>query len=346
MMSVMDVWNQVIGKKVLNDVFSASGILLVPAATTITAEHVALLEKHGIFLTEADVTDAEPSAPARSSQPQPQIVIDEAVRQAGSLFEGIRGSNKVPVDELRSEVIPMVHEVALNSGLFDLFSELQAKDDYTYRHNIAVGMLSTMIGRWMGLPEHDLLELTTAGLLHDVGKMQIPEEILSKPGKLTDEEFELMKQHTVYGYELLRNTPGISERQALVALRHHERLDGSGYPAGLKGDQIDLFSRIVAVADIFHAMTSPRVYREASEFHEVLYQLNNDAYSALDPTITGVFIHKIMQSLIGQRVLLTNEQQGTVVMVHQYDPLHPLVQIGDEYVDLSKMRTVKIKKVL
>jgi len=252
----------------------------------------------------------------------------------------------VPVDELRSEVIPMVHEVAVSSGLFDLFSELQAKDDYTYRHNIAVGMISTMIGKWMGLPEQDLMQLTTAGLLHDVGKMQIPEEILSKPGKLTEEEFALMKQHTVFGYELLRNTPGITEQQALVALRHHERLDGSGYPSGLKGDEIDLFSRIVAVADIFHAMSSPRAYRDASAFHEVLYQLSSDAYSALDPAITGLFIQKIMQSMIGQKVQLTNQQQGTVVLVHQHDPLHPLVQIGDAYVDLSKTRTVKIEKIL
>lgn len=349
-MSIMEVWNQVIGKKVVEDVFSTSGILLVPAATTITAEHVALLEKHGIFLTADDVTDAEPSAPpepSASARPsQTQIALDEAVRQAGALFEGIRGSNNVPVDELRSEVIPMVHEVAVSSGLFDLFSELQAKDDYTYRHNIAVGMISTMIGKWMGLPEQDLMQLTTAGLLHDVGKMQIPEEILSKPGKLTEEEFALMKQHTVFGYELLRNTPGITEQQALVALRHHERLDGSGYPSGLKGDEIDLFSRIVAVADIFHAMSSPRAYRDASAFHEVLYQLSSDAYSALDPAITGLFIQKIMQSMIGQKVQLTNQQQGTVVLVHQHDPLHPLVQIGDAYVDLSKTRTVKIEKIL
>src|SRR5690606_23577733 len=155
----------------------------------------------------------------------------------------------------------LIQNVSENTNVLQLFVALQAKDDYTYRHNIAVGALANLIGNWMNLDHQALMQLTTAALLHDVGKVLISESILNKPGKLTDEEYAIMKKHTIYGYEILNDTVGISHRQALVALQHHERMNGSGYPMGIKRDNIDLFSRIVAVADIFHAMTSNRVYR-------------------------------------------------------------------------------------
>src|SRR5690625_7353760 len=134
------------------------------------------------------------------------------------------------------------------------------------------------------------MQLTTDVLLHDVGKMLVPEEILNKPGQLTEEEFQEMKNHTLYGYEILKDTVGVNHRQALVALQHHERMDGSGYPLQLKRDEIDLFSRIVAVADVFHAMSSNRVYQERSPLYEVLAEMEREVIAKLDPEITYLFI--------------------------------------------------------
>ncbi|MCD9022085.1 HD-GYP domain-containing protein [Cohnella silvisoli] len=201
-------------------------------------------------------------------------------------------------------IIPMIHHTTEHQNLFGLFATLQSKDDYTYRHNLGVGVISTLIGQWLDMEESDLSELTMAATLHDVGKVKIPLDILNKPGKLTDEEYAMMKKHAEFGYEIIKQTPGTNHRQALVALQHHERQDGSGYPHGIQSSDIDLFSRIIAVADIFHAMSSRRSYRNASPFYDILRQMQNDTFGALDPEITRLFLGKIMQSLIGNEVLL------------------------------------------
>src|SRR5690606_8804600 len=145
-----------------------------------------------------------------------------------------------------------------------------------------------------------------------------------------------LKTHTILGYERLRETVGLTHRQALVALQHHERLDGSGYPFGLKHDKIDLFSRIVAVADVFHAMCSTRLHRQPLSFHEVLYQMKNDSFGALDPVIVKRFIEKLMEAFIGQSVHLTSGEEGTLLMVHPHDPLRPLIRTKGGFLDLSR----------
>lgn len=342
MWKTMELYKTLIGKRVNRDIFSSNGILLMPAGAEITYDHLVTLEKHGIILTRHDVAGDAPAPAAPFSH---EAAIEEAVKHVSQVFDEIRETRKIPITDLRRDVIPMVHEAAISTNLIDLFASLQAKDDYTYRHNIAVGAISTLIGKWMGLDPKELMQLTTAALLHDAGKMLVPEEILNKPGKLTDEEYEIMKSHTVLGYNLLKETVGLNERQALVALQHHERLDGSGYPYGIKEDKIDLFSRIVMVADIYHAMTSPRVYRGASPFYEVLDQMDKDSFGTLDPQITRTFVHKIMNGLIGRTVVLTDDREGTIMLIHPHDPLRPLVKTGGDYIDLSKDSSVHIKKI-
>jgi len=333
-----------IGKGVYADIFSATGVLLVAASTIITNDHLKILERHGITLTDNDVFAVDTFTDAGSAAFRKMV--DEAVVQVGRLFEEVRDTKKVPIAELRSGIIPIIQEAANGSDLYGLFASMQAKDDYTYRHNLAVGTLSSLLGSWLELDHQELLQLTTAALLHDVGKMLIPPEVLNKPDRLTEEEYALMKTHTVQGYEILKETVGVNHRQALVALQHHERMDGSGYPFGLTQQKIDLFSRIVSVADIFHAMTSKRIYRNPSPFYEVLFQMERDTFGVLDPSITKLFIRKIMNTLIGRRVELTDGSEGTILLIHQHDPTHPLIQVGEGFKDLSKDMTLQIRQVL
>lgn len=331
---------KVIGKRINRNIYSITGELLVPASTVITYDHIILLEEHSITLHSEDVKDIGTDFSEHSQ------MIDETVIQVREIFGDIRKSRKVPLVELRENVVPMIHEASDSKHLLQLFSALQAKDDYTYRHNIAVGAISNLIGKWMNLETQELLQLTTAGLLHDVGKMLIPESILNKPGKLTDGEFAIMRKHTVYGYDILKETVGITYRQALVALQHHERIDGSGYPLGIKEHEIDLFSRIVSVADVFHAMSSNRVYRDHSPFYKVLEEMEKDMYSTLDPKITLLFIEKTMNSLIGSTVRLTDGRNGTILMVPKNNPTKPLIQVEDEFIDLSKDTSLQIEQIV
>ncbi|GIQ71144.1 HD-GYP domain-containing protein [Xylanibacillus composti] len=335
---------QIMGRRILRDIFNAGGLLLISAHSIISTEHIQILERHGITLTSQDVAEMGTYSEAEAFEYGP--VIQEAVVQARRLFHEIRETREIPLADLRKNVIPIIQEAARTQQLFGLFACLQAKDDYTYRHNIAVGTIASLLGIWLKLPQQELMQLATAGLLHDVGKMLVPEEVLNKPGKLTGEEYEIMKSHTVLGYGILRETVGVNHRQALVALQHHERMDGSGYPFGLTQERIDAFSRIVSVADVFHAMTSKRVYRHPAPFYEVLSQMEKDIFGVLDPVVTRLFIEKIMQSLIGHSVRLTDESEGIILTVHPHNPTRPLVQAGSRFVDLSQDLSLHIQQIL
>lgn len=330
---------EIIGKRSIRDIYDQSGELLVPISTVITYDHIILLEEKGITLKSENVQDLEKDFINHSK------IINETVEDVRNIFGEIRETKKIPLNELRESIIPIVYEVSDSKYLLPLLSALQAKDDYTYRHNIAVGAIANLIGKWMGLDQQQLLQLTVAGLLHDVGKMLIPETILNKPGKLTYQEFIIMQKHTIYGYEILKETIGVTHRQALVALQHHERMDGSGYPMGIKGNQIDLFSRIVAVADVFHAMTSRRVYQDQFPFYKVVSEIERSMFDSLDPAISIVFIEKIMSALIGSSILLSDGRAGKIVMVPKNYPTRPLIQVGEEFIDLTIHSDLQIEKI-
>ncbi len=333
-----------LGRKTRRNIFGAGGVLLVPEYAFISREYAEKLRDHGVVLTEEDLLHEEAEDPCAPSSPH-QRIIDETVAQVNELFSEVRVTRKLPLAEFRKEVVPAVYAASDGSHLFDLFATLQAKDDYTFRHHVAVGAIAGLLGRWMKLERQELQQLITAALLHDVGKMLIPAEVLQKPGKLTEQEYDLMKKHTIFGYELLKGTVGVNHRQALAALQHHERLDGSGYPFGVGGDKIDSFSRIVAVADSFHAMISNRAYREPMSIYEALDELRTSSFGRLDPVVTRVFLERIAERLQGTPVILTDGSEGTVVLAPPHDPMHPLIQVGEKFVDLGKDSSVRIRHI-
>ncbi|MFS0576956.1 HD-GYP domain-containing protein [Sporosarcina sp. 179-K 3D1 HS] len=336
--------SHLLGQQTIKNISDENGLLLISASTILRREHLTLLESHHVKLDEQDVRSVVPYHDSQYGECSQ--IIDESVIQIQNLFDEVRYSQKVPIMEIRDQIIPSVIKMTESPNLFELFASLQAKDDYLYRHNIAVGIIATLIGKWLNLDRAELLQLTTAATLHDIGKMRIPIEILNKPGKLTPQEFEVMKKHTIYGYEMIRKTVGTGHRQALVALQHHERLDGSGYPFGIRNEKIDLFGRIVAVADVFHAMTSKRVYHEPSTFYETLREMNSDAFGLLDPKIVQRFIEKIMQRLIGNDVILSDGRKGKIVMIKPHDPMYPLVKVEENFLDLSEKLSVNIQQVI
>lgn len=335
-----------LGQQLKQDIFASTGILLAPAKTVLDLEQLRIMYKHGVKLEVKDVRFLT-SAEMKPAVAQQNALIEESVSQIREVFQDMRHTKKVPLLDIRQNIIPMIHETTEQPNLFGLFATLQSKDDYTYRHNIGVGVVSTLIGRWLGMDKQELVQLTMAATLHDVGKIKIPLDILNKPGKLTDDEYSLMKKHTVFGYELLKGTPGTTHRQALVALQHHERQDSSGYPLKVGSDKIDPHSKIVAVADVFHAMTSNRAYRNASPFYETLQQMQQNAFGEFDAQIIQLFLNKMMQSLIGNNVLLTDGRSGSIVMINHHAPLYPLVSLdGNSFLDLSKDSSVHIERVI
>lgn len=332
---------QYIGKQLVENLFNHNGVFVLPALTLLSSDHIRLISQHKILLEPHDVVQVDSAAFY-------QIAVDECTSAMESIFEQLRfnKSKRLPMIELRNEVIPFIQRVSEKNDFYGILAALQSKDDYTYRHNVAVGILSTLLGKWLKLKPEELSMLTIAATLHDIGKIMIPAEILSKPGPLNEEELAMMKKHTTIGYEMIRDTVGTNHMQALVALQHHERMDGSGYPFGVLGHRITDFSKIVAVVDIFHAMTSDRYYRKASPLYEVLRQMEDNVYGKLDPYICSVFINKLMQSMIGNEVVLSDGRIGKIIMILAHDPLRPLVNIDEDFIDLSRHRDLGIMRVI
>lgn len=284
--------------------------------------------------------------PSKDSLAEVARIIDTASKQMEEIFEFVSKTGVVPVEEIKNDIMPAIRQAAKIPHIYHLFYELKAKDEYTYRHTICVGIIATLIGKWLNLSEADLFDLSLGATLHDIGKARVPAEILNKPGTLTQDEYQKMKRHTVFGYNLLRNIPGINERVALIALQHHEREDGRGYPFNLRSEKIDKLAKIVAIADVYHAMSSSRVYHQAEPFHIVISQMQNDVFGKFDPEIMLVFLFKIMDSLVGRRVLLSNGEEGTIIMVDPYEPLRALIRCEDTLIDLRLNRGLRISQVL
>lgn len=226
---------------------------------------------------------------------------------------------------------------------FRMLRRVRRYDDLTYIHSLNVAILCHEFANWMHMPEEEQDILTLAGLLHDVGKMGIPGKIIKKAGLLTEEEYELIKQHPQKGYDFLKKHP-LDERIMNAALMHHERCDGSGYPQGLKADEIDDFAKIIAIADYYDALTSARVYREPHCPFEVFRMLQQER-DKFDSTYLAVFMEGVASFYIGCEVVLSNQKRARMVDTNPTDQSNPIVKMDGLIVNLAMAPDVDVKEI-
>ena len=230
--------------------------------------------------------------------------------------------------------------------LFDMLNNMRSVDDSVYAHSINVALIARMIGRWLKMDSHDLNILTMAGLLHDIGKVKIPDEVLNKPGSLTDEEFAMIQKHPRLGYEILKNQ-NIDSRIKKAALMHHERCDGSGYPSHLMEDTIDEFAMIIAIADVYDAMTAARSYRAPLCAFQVIANFEKDGYQKYNTKYILTFLRQIAATYQNNRVVLNDGRGCNIVMLNQNDLSRPIVQFDDNScLDLASRRDLFIKAII
>lgn len=230
--------------------------------------------------------------------------------------------------------------------LFDLLHCMKSVDDSVYAHSINVALISRAIGKWLKLPQSELNELTIAGMLHDIGKAEIPSEILNKTGKLTDEEFDLIKSHALKGSKLLKKA-GFNSDIQFAALQHHERSDGSGYPRGLEADEISDFASIIAIADVYDAMTSARSYRTPKCAFQVIAAFEEDGLQKYNTKYILTFLERIANAYQNSKVILSDGRSGKIVYINKSRLSRPIVQVdGDEMVDLSRETDITITSIL
>jgi putative nucleotidyltransferase with HDIG domain len=234
----------------------------------------------------------------------------------------------INLEELFKLTNGIMERLHCKSDILTFLSYIKEADEHTFTHSNNVALLCNLFAKWLRLNDRECVFLTTAGILHDIGKTKTPPEILNKQGRLTDEEFRIMKQHTTEGYNLIKDQD-IPESIKLAALMHHEKINGSGYPEGRLDDQIDTLAKIVSIVDIYDAMTANRIYRPKMCPFEVIRMFETKVYGELDTENLIVFLRNIAYTYLGNRVKLSNDQEATVVFINQQNLSKPIVRVTD-----------------
>jgi putative nucleotidyltransferase with HDIG domain len=291
-----------------------------------------IIEKDLDFLQAEHRKDiVYPPPPKKHSTFEKEISIAEKIyHKTSRLIKGfmkhIEVNEHLDVDVAKEAVDQVVKSVINTPDALMWLTQLKKRDEYTSQHSMNVCVLSVALGRHIGLDENELKELGLCGMLHDMGKMLIPEKILNKPGKLAGKEIKIMKYHTTLGLKILKKSKGRVPLSVInVAYSHHERVDGKGYPRGIGQDKLSRATRIVSITDMYDALTSDRVYRKGCSHHEAIDILTRMSGKHLDYALVVKFIECLSVYPPGSVVELTNNEVGIVLEVNQEEKLRPSI---------------------
>ena len=319
-----------------------SGVILIPKNTVLNKKNIEKIFDHKIKQVLVYQKNNLPSIVDNKIEVKYEILADKME----GIFTNIKIGKKIVLNEINKELDDLVEEILKNDNILGRMRELQQKDDYTFNHSLNVSMLATMIGKWLDYPQNQIKQLALTGLFHDIGKLKISNDIINKSRELTDEELKKMKEHPIHGYNILKKTVGISSNVALGVLQHHEREDGSGYPLGLKSNEIHEYAKIIAVCDTYDTITSNRVYKSKVSPFFAAEILREESFSVLDPRFTKIFLDKIAGFYVGCTVLLSNGKEGDIIYIHPQAPTKSVVKVGDEFIDFLKPQELEIVDII
>ena len=222
-----------------------------------------------------------------------------------------------------------------------LYNMLPGMDDMTYAHCLNSALIAGVFGTWLGLSHDDILLLIQCGFFYDIGKLKLPQDLLWKPGKLTDLEFTKLKTHTMLGFNILKDCD-MDEHVIKATLMHHERCDGSGYPSKLHSTQIDVFAKYIAVIDAYEAMTSARTYRMSLNPFQVIANFEWAGYDKFDESILKPILSHIASTQLGLNVRLTNDVEAEIIRINEDNLSRPVLKSQDQEIDLAKEHDLNI----
>ena len=314
---------------------------------------VALLQKEEELKVESELKKIE-HTPQKTEAPvsfQVELIAAKKLHTKTkeavvSMFSDVRMGNALKLDDALSLVDEINQSIARNSSALVSLSRLKNADDYTYLHSVAVCVLMMALGRQLGLEGKVLKQVGIAGLMHDFGKVFIPNGVLNKPGKLTEEEFNIVKMHPLKGWEFLKNSNEVNDLTLDVCRHHHERVDGKGYPDKLSGEALTLFARMGAICDVYDAITSNRCYKKGWEPAESIRKMAEWKDGHFDEAIFHAFVKTVGIYPTGTLLKLKSGRLGVVIDQSQNILTKPLVKVFfstrsnapilQETIDLSK----------
>ncbi len=284
------------------------------------------------------------------ASPQYQQFRSEFTENVGvlkaSLNQIVEKNTPIKVDDLIGDTMKIIASQSNTFSVFDMLHNMRDFDDLTYTHSMNVAMICNVFAQWLGMSPDEVKLATACGTLHDIGKLRIDDEIIKKPGKLTDDEFKTIQSHPVFGYRILQNQK-ISEHIKLSTLEHHEKCDGSGYPMHLPGDKIDKYAKLVAIADVYDAMTSNRVYRKGMCPFKVIEIFEQEGLQKYDVVFIMTFLESVVNTYIDNRVALSDGRIGTVKWINKQRLSKPMVQLENgDFLELAKNPNLSITQIL
>jgi putative nucleotidyltransferase with HDIG domain len=343
------------GMVAASELYSVDGLLIMNKDTTLTDKIITRLEFYSVTELHIYIITSYKDASVileseiyyeKLRESESFKTFQKAYQQAivgikNSFDDNINNNHAIDSDHLLSDIGKVICQSSSNMEIFNMMQCIHNFDDNTYVHSLNVALICNIIGKWLHFVPEDLETITLCGLLHDIGKLLVPSEIILKPSKLTKEEYSTIQTHSLLGYDLLKNQE-LDARIKNVALLHHERCDGSGYPYGYQGDSIDSYTKLVSIADVYDAMSSPRVYRGPLCPFEVISIFEAEGYKKYDPKYLLTFMQGIADAYIKSKVRLSNDMVGEVVLTNYSELSRPVVKVNDQFVDLSKERNINI----
>lgn len=350
------------GMIIAEDIYSLNGQMIVAKGNIVTEK---LIVRLGFYSIKSVAVKVEEKAIEEVIPQAAQSTYSERIRKSKTfqkferdfsntttIFKELIGDlvNKQLTEEAVLEMTgyatDLFESIENNLEVFDMLHNMRENDDSTYAHSINVALISSVIGRWMGFKKEDISILTMSGLFHDIGKIMIPKDILNKPAKLDEQEYTIIKTHTMQGYNILKSME-LDERVACSALMHHERCDGSGYPIGIESGQINDFAKIVAIADVYDAMTSSRLYRAPICPFKVISIFEQEGLALYDAQFLTVFLKKIVNTYLQNSVRLSDGRTGTVILINNLALSRPVVQLDNGgYIDLYRHPDTAIDAII
>lgn len=346
-MKVINMWATMLEPDMIlyEDVYSKLGALILPKGTVLDKEQIVKIlinkiEKVRIIIPEQSDTDSVKPPDITSIYESQRLSsfktkYTQKVDDVTSIIKKIGRGATINMDYVKNISKNIMDEFMSLNDVVNYMHLVKPLNDYTYSHSLNVSLISMAIAKWLNFNERQTDEISIAGLLHDIGKTKISEQILNKPGKLTPEEFEEVKKHTTLGYMMVENISEISTGIKYSILMHHEKIDGSGYPTNARENQIPVYAKVIAVADIYDAMTSNRTYRSSLCPFDVIKEFERDTFGKLDTHILTVFLKNIANSYLGDYVELNNGEIAEIIFINPNRIWQPIVRSGSNYIDLS-----------
>ncbi len=353
-MPVIPVMQAQVGDCLEADVQTALGSILMEQGRILSERDLEILQAFLIPTVDirragaedlesaAEETAAASASVKMTTLQQEFIQMEKLVKRTFSI---VASGMKLPVLELRNGLRSLLNFIDDYNVITFMVPGGDSKQDVLTRNSVLCAMTSCLLAKWTKFPEKDWMQIAMAGLLHDIGNVKVDPAILNKTSRLTPDELQEVRQHTLYGFRLLENGTALNPGVWLTALQHHERIDGSGYPMKVKGDKIHPYAKIVAIADMYHAMTSNRNYKKAESPYLVLEELQTEAFGKLDPLYVQTFIERATQFHNGVYVRLNDGRIGEIVFTDRNHPTRPMVSVHGTIVNLIQERNLFIVEV-